>query len=195
MSVINRGKILVVDLEATCWKGEPPMNQENEIIEVGLAVFDVAKNAPIEKRSILVKPTRSKVSAFCTELTSLTQAQVDTGIAFADACQILQDEYDAKSYLWMSWGNYDKRMVKHQCGTFDVPYPFSHSHINIKKSFAKLANKSRRGKQVGMMRALLMTEIEHQGTHHRGDDDAWNIAKILGYLIDNYKQDFLEKHW
>lgn len=193
MPVRKRDKILVVDLEATCWeKNQTPIGQQNEIIEVGFCVFDVARNTPTEKRSILVKPMRSKVSPFCTKLTSLTQEQVDGGTTFSEACRILQEEYDAKSYLWISWGAFDKRMFKKQCGSFDVPYPFSQNHANLKKVFAQLHH---RKKQVGMMRALTMTELEHTGKHHRGDDDAWNIARILAYMIDKNGYDFLDKYW
>ena len=30
----------VVDVEATCWLGEPPQGQSSEIIEIGLTVID-----------------------------------------------------------------------------------------------------------------------------------------------------------
>jgi inhibitor of KinA sporulation pathway (predicted exonuclease) len=41
----------------------------------------------------LVKPERSTVSEFCTELTTLTQEQVDQGMSFAEACERLQKRY------------------------------------------------------------------------------------------------------
>jgi hypothetical protein len=31
--------------------------------------------------------------------------------------------------------------------------------------------------------------------HHRGDDDAHNIARILAYLLDTYGQDLLDSFW
>ncbi len=193
MPVSKRDKILVVDLEATCWEGnKTPPGEQNEIIEIGLCVFDVETNSPTEKRSILVKPTRSKVSPFCTQLTSLTQEEVDAGISFEEACRILKEDYDAKSYLWVSWGDYDRRMFKKQCGSFNVPYPFSQNHANLKKVFGALHNNK---KQVGMMRALTMTELVHEGRHHRGDDDAVNIARILAYMIDKNGREFLDKYW
>ncbi|MDQ7026470.1 MAG: hypothetical protein Q9P44_13055 [Anaerolineae bacterium] len=34
-----------------------------------------------------------------------------------------------------------------------------------------------------------------EGTHHRGDDDAWNIAQILAHLLDEHGQEFLETFW
>ncbi|MFE2626194.1 DNA polymerase III, partial [Streptomyces caelestis] len=31
----------VVDVEATCWEGQPPPGQVSEIIEIGLTVVDL----------------------------------------------------------------------------------------------------------------------------------------------------------
>ncbi|MBE7532664.1 MAG: hypothetical protein HS099_23410 [Ardenticatenaceae bacterium] len=45
------------------------------------------------------------------------------------------------------------------------------------------ALKSTGGRQVGMARALQILKMPLEGTHHRGHDDAWNIARILGTLL------------
>ncbi len=72
---IKLNKIIVIDIEATCWQKYPPPDQESEIIEIGICIVDVATAKPIEKESILVRPERSKISEFCTQLTTLTQAE------------------------------------------------------------------------------------------------------------------------
>ncbi|MEL7234583.1 MAG: exonuclease domain-containing protein, partial [Chloroflexota bacterium] len=70
--------IIVIDMEATCWRSNRrPPDQVSEIIEIGVCVLDLDTLEPDRKMSILVKPTLSTVSEFCTRLTSLTQAQVD----------------------------------------------------------------------------------------------------------------------
>lgn len=38
---INLDKILVIDVESTCWEREPPPGQRSEIIEVGITLFDI----------------------------------------------------------------------------------------------------------------------------------------------------------
>lgn len=81
--------ILVVDVESTSWQGDPPPGQITEIIEIGLCVVSVRALERVERRSILVRPARSTVSAYCTQLTTLTQADVDAGVSLADACQTL----------------------------------------------------------------------------------------------------------
>jgi len=67
-------RILVIDVEATCWEGNPPPGQTSEIIEIGLCMLDVPTLTRAEQRTIIVRPVCSRVSAYCTQLTTLTQA-------------------------------------------------------------------------------------------------------------------------
>lgn len=189
---VKRDKIVVIDLEATCWKRKPPPGQISEIIEIGACFLDLDELQPVSKQSILVRPTRSQVSHFCTKLTTLTQEKVEDGATLAEACAELQEQFDTTSYLWASWGGYDQRMFASQCELFNVAYPFSDHHMNIKALFADLLNN---GKQVGLMRALKMVELEPLGTHHRGVDDAWNAARMLAYLLDQFGRETLDIYW
>ena len=173
-------QILVIDVEATCWESGPPPGQTHEIIEVGLCVLDVASGERLEKRSILVKPVCSTVSPFCTALTTLTQAEVDTGAPFVEACRILREDYSARRRLWASWGDYDRRQFQRQCDSFGVPYPFGATHLNVKALFAITHALPR---EVGLPGAAAILGLPMEGTHHRGVDDAWNIAAILSRLL------------
>ena len=39
---IRKDKLLVVDLEATCWEGyNAPAGQKNEILEIGVCLLDL----------------------------------------------------------------------------------------------------------------------------------------------------------
>lgn len=177
---IRLDKIIVVDIEATCWKNNPPPNQQQEIIEVGICLLDVASGELLDKESILVKPDRSTVSKFCTELTTLTQEQVDQGVSLARACAILQDKYISDRRIWASYGEFDKNQFVKQCEIRGIPYPFSNRHINVKTLFAVMYGLER---EVGMVKALEILDFPLEGTHHRGGDDAWNIARILSTLL------------
>jgi inhibitor of KinA sporulation pathway (predicted exonuclease) len=169
--------ILVIDIESTCWDGGfPPKGQANDVIEIGLCPLEVATGRRLERRSILVKPERSTVGPFCTQLTTLTQAQVDGGILFKDACRLLEDEYRSADRLWASFGDYDRRQFEKQCRDTGVRYPFGPSHLNAKTLFAvSRALPS----EVGLPQALALLGLKQEGTHHRGHDDAWNIAAVL----------------
>ena len=172
----------VVDVEATCWPRTPPPGEPSEIIEVGLTVVDLVDRVRIAKHRILVRPERSRVSGFCTELTGLTQAEVDTGVSFAEACRILREEHRADSRTWASWGDYDRRQFLRQCGATGARYPFGARHVNVKTAFADARDWP---KGVGMHRALKVAGLPLEGRHHCGADDAWNIAAlVLGLVAD-----------
>lgn len=190
--LINRDKIVIVDIEATCWEGHhAPPGEQSEIIEIGVCLLDMETFQPSDKRSILVKPERSKVSPFCTQLTTLTHEQVSMGIGFERACAILEQDYGAKDRAWASWGNFDRKMFETQCASCSVSYPFSVCYINAKKLYAKFHKRQ----QYGMTHALANAGLELEGTHHRGDDDAWNIARLMQYMLNRYGVGMLRKVW
>ena len=174
-------KILIIDLEATCWDGPPPDGQVNEIIEIGACVLDVATGAISQSKGILVQPERSTISAFCTKLTTITQALlVQEGVDFGNACSQLRSDYNAHQYTWASYGAYDLKMMQSQCRMRKVDYPLSQEHINVKELFTQTKGLS---KKVGMNGALDILNIPLEGVHHRGVDDARNIAKILYWCL------------
>ncbi|MCC8247895.1 3'-5' exonuclease [Saccharothrix luteola] len=169
----------VVDIEATCWPGDPPPGQVSEIIEIGLTTVDPASGERVGKHRILVRPRRSAVSPFCTELTGLTQAEVDTGVDFAEACRQLAVEHRAGSRPWASWGDYDRKQFARQCQATGVPYPFGNRHWNAKLVFAQAHGLRKRP---GMAQALTIADLPLEGRHHSGADDAWNIAALVLHL-------------
>ena len=176
-------KIIIIDLEATCWQGMVPKGQENEIIEIGLAVLDVETGEITKNQGILIKPQRSSISPFCTELTTITQDLLDkNGVSFEEAIEQLVDEYQPDLYTWASYGQYDLNMLKKQSKSFGIPYPMGDEHINVKVTFAE---KFGLLKPTGMNGALHLLDIPLEGTHHRGIDDAKNIAKILNWCLRN----------
>lgn len=174
-------QILVVDLEATCWEGRlVPLDQRQEIIEIGIATIDLQTMKMIDKESIIVCPIMSKVSDYCTTLTGITQDRVESGLAYDKACEILINKYKGKSRPWGSWGNWDRIQIGMQCKERNVSYPFGPSHLNIKSLFTL---RRRHNKEVGMAKALRILNMELEGSHHRGVWDAWNTGKILIELL------------
>lgn len=173
--------IIVVDLESTCWQDAPPANQESEIIEIGVALLDLQTHQISPPESILITPERSQVSRFCTVLTSLTQELLDAdGISFLTACKKLEKNYGSRERTWASYGDYDRRMFERQCQARGVRYPFGVTHLNVKNLFAVMRGLPH---EVGMDEALRVAGLELEGRHHRGVDDAYNIAKLLRQLL------------
>ncbi|MGC9499476.1 exonuclease domain-containing protein [Streptomyces sp. WG7] len=179
------GLLNVIDLEATCWDGQPPPGAVSEIIEIGLAVVDLDTRERVARHRVLVRPVRSRVSRFCTELTGITQAEADTGVGFAQACDTLARVHGAGVRPWASWGDYDRHQFVGRCAADGVAYPFGRpaerTHTNAKAVFTKAHGL--RGRP-GMARALELAGLPLQGRHHRGVDDAWNIAALVLHLAD-----------
>ncbi|CAL2102499.1 Inhibitor of the KinA pathway to sporulation, predicted exonuclease [Tenacibaculum sp. 190130A14a] len=183
---MNKNKIIVIDIEATCWDGKIPPGQVSEIIEFGICVLDTESGEIEKNKGILVKPERSEVSSFCTELTTITQDLLDKeGVSFEEACNQLRKTYNSKEYVWASYGLYDLKMIKNQCNIRNIEYPLSQEHINVKELFREVKGMSRK---VGMKGALAILNIPLEGTHHRGVDDAKNIAKVLHWSLKNKKE-------
>jgi inhibitor of KinA sporulation pathway (predicted exonuclease) len=173
-------KILVLDVESTCWDGPPPAGQVSEIIEVGVCTVDVPSLQRVEKRSIFIKPVKSEVSEFCTKLTTLTAEHLEDAGSLADATRILKKEFLSQERLWASWGDYDRRQFERVCKEFGVGYPFGASHLNVKTLFSVSSGLS---EEVGLDTAYMRLGLTMEGTHHRGADDAWSIAGVLCLLL------------
>jgi len=177
--------VLVIDVEATCWEGDPPPGEQAEIIEIGHALLDVPTGRVQEAGTTLVRPQRSEVSPFCTALTTLTPEMVAGGVPFAAACSFLGETLGARMTTWASYGGYDRRQFARQCEAFGVPYPFGETHLDVKDLFALAHGLPRR---VGMAAALKHLGRPLIGTHHRAGDDARNIAGVLASLISPAQQ-------
>ena len=180
-------EVLVIDVESTCW--EPPevqpANEISEIIEIGIAVVNIDSLKIIQNESIIVRPQKSKVSKFCTKLTTLTQEFVDQGMTFQAAMEILRKNYDSQNKVIVSWGDYDRKMFERNCQDYGVKYPFGPRHMNLKNSFAVLNALSR---EPGVDKAITdWMDFKMTGTHHRGIDDSRNIANIFIDTLSKYR--------
>lgn len=173
-------QIVVIDVESTCWEKGPPPDQASEIIEVGICLLDVQMLLEGKPRSVMVRPEQSRVTEFCTKLTTLTQADVDQGMPLLEACRILAVEYQVRDRMWASYGDYDREQFRRECGRKGIQIPFGRTHLNIKSLLAAAAGFP---KEVGMDEALQRLKLPLKGTHHRAGDDAQNIAAILRTVL------------
>ncbi|MEU2867479.1 exonuclease domain-containing protein [Streptomyces mirabilis] len=158
-----------------------PPGAVSEIIEIGLTVIDLDAGERLARHRTLVRPVRSTVSEFCTELTGLTPHEVDQGISFAEACQLLAAEHRAGTRPWVSWGDYDRNHFTRQCQATRTPYPFGRHYTNAKAVFTEAYGLRKRP---GMAQALEIAGRRLEGRHHRGEDDAWNIAALVLHLSE-----------
>lgn len=141
-----------------CWDKELPSDQVSEIIEIGLTVVDLRAGERMAKHRILVRPA----------------------LSFREACRTLAARHRSAELPWASWGDYDRDQFTRQCRDTGVEYPFADQHTNAKVAFTAARGLRRR---LGMAQALALAGLPLEGRHHRGDDDAWNIAALVLDLV------------
>ena len=177
---------LVLDLEATCCdKGSIARNQM-EIIEIGAVMVDPTTLSIVDEFQTFVKPMRHPIlTEFCTALTSIAQTEVDRAPTYPEASAILKNWLSGYSNgVFGSWGDYDRQQFKKDSNFHQLPFPIAYPHVNLKKMFSETQGLPKR---YGMEKALELAALPLEGTHHRGIDDARNIAKLLPYILGQKK--------
>jgi inhibitor of KinA sporulation pathway (predicted exonuclease) len=168
----------VIDVECTCW--EPPSAKPtyaiSEIIEIGVAVVDINEFKILENHALMVRPQKSEVSEFCERLTSLNRYDLMSGQLFQSAVQELENTFKTKDRLFVSWGDYDRKMFESNCETYNCPYPFGPRHLNLRNVFTMLHSLK---SEPSINEALALIGSHFNGREHRGVDDSRNIAEIL----------------
>jgi 3'-5' exoribonuclease 1 len=173
-------RYVIVDLEATCWeKGTSPDRQE--IIEIGAVSLDSNVGPASEEFACFVRPLiRPFLSAFCVQLTGVRQEDVDQAELFPVAFERFLTWIGPKPFVLCSWGLYDLKQFRIDCRHHNIPFPMTFErHINLKKEFARLKGV----RKMGMAAALRHLKLPLEGQHHRGIDDARNIAKIAQIVL------------
>ena len=190
----NLNRVLVVDIEATCWETrEEQGSKPNEIIEIGICELNLRTNQIENGSSYVIKPRFTKVSPFCTQLTGWTQEAVDEGADILPTLAAIGNDYGITNIdTWFSCGEYDRIKLSsnrslrgslgqlYEIGRMQNPFDQMRSHFNVKTLFAL---KHRATKEKGMERMLEQLGEKLDGRHHNGCYDALNIAKIVRHVL------------
>jgi inhibitor of KinA sporulation pathway (predicted exonuclease) len=175
---ISNDYYLIVDLEATCSNDGAVPRHEMEIIEIGV-VMQSSRTFEIESEfQAFVRPVRCpELTDFCTELTGITQDDVASVPPFAESLDAMKEWMNAfGDALCCSWGDYDRNQFIQDCEFHRVAYPLQSAHVNLKAEFSRAFGVK---KKLGVTDALRYLGMNFEGSHHRGLDDAKNIARIV----------------
>src|SRR5688572_9524359 len=77
-----RKHYVFLDLEATCAKDSGFARAERETIEIGAVMLDAQHRVVAEFQEYIRPVIHAELTAFCTELTGITQAQVNAAPFF-----------------------------------------------------------------------------------------------------------------
>lgn len=184
----NYNYFLVLDFEATCDSPVTVIPQEViefPVLKVSAETFEVESVFHSFVRPI-VHPQLTK---FCTQLTGITQEQIDGQSTFEDVFEKFHRWLEAENLLnndvkfaCAMCGDWDlKYMLPMQCKFFKIPIPpYLKRWINVKVSFTDMAQLYPRN----LVTMMKYCQLKHEGKLHSGIDDCKNIAKVLKDLAD-----------
>lgn len=167
---------IIYDLEATCWRSRRP--RKVEVIEIG-AVKVNDKLEIIDEFCEFVKPKlHPEVSDFCTQLTSITQRDVDHAEGFEDVIYSFEDWMRPKEVrtVLMSWGEFDKRQLLNDAALHKLELPWLRYHACLQLHYSRWKGSKN---QIGLRNALELEGLSYSGTQHRAIEDARNMARLF----------------
>ena len=177
-------KIIVFDTEYTTWQGAQERNwsgenEYREIVQVGAVKVETDNFKELDSFSVFVKPKiNPELSAFFTELTGITQEEVDKeGIDFKTAIeQFSRWSGDLSLY---SWKGGDDDVLMENCRLLGITFPFEGSRFGtIGKVFQE------NGVSIENYMSSTIIEAFGKKTTHRGHN-ALNDARTI---VDGLKE-------
>jgi 3'-5' exoribonuclease 1 len=177
--IAGERRIIVIDVEATCWK-KGVFSRKKETIEIGAVklLLDRAETTWPEFQTF-VRPRRlPRLSGFCRELTGITQENVDVAPAFPEALRLfLEWSQPLERVLLATWSRYDLWQLDldleaHALPKLTIPY------LDVKKLAARIVGTKSFAKTA---RELAPDCVAMPS--HRAIADAHRTARILNRLL------------
>jgi inhibitor of KinA sporulation pathway (predicted exonuclease) len=166
-------RALHLDLELTCWEGPTPGGQTSEIIQIGIVEVDTLKLEITRKAMRYVRPLKSKVSPYCTELTGITQRQVDKqGTNLVEVMNSITNEFGPKNKTCFAWGE-DGDCLAQGMDVYGGRHNFN--FVNLGQLFTLTMGLKR---AVSVEDALKIMGLAFKGRPHDALVDAENTALL-----------------
>jgi len=178
MSRIKVNKILLYDCEATCFDDSQKTKNEGELIEIAIVPLDLDRMELREDLfySSLVKPLKSEISRYCTDLTGITQEQInERGKSFNVVALEIREKYQQRVANG-SYGNYDPWLIERTSRAHNVKNPFEKTHYNIKNMYSIFSGAK---KEMGLLAALSDSKKTFKGCQHTALDDTLNMGRLI----------------
>jgi inhibitor of KinA sporulation pathway (predicted exonuclease) len=182
--IFNCDKIIVFDLEATCWEGRENAYKSREIISLGACILDIKSLGIVDKFHMICKPEKTEVSEYCTRITGITKEQAENGVDFEFMCKSLMEKLNTRSYPCAAWGQ-DSEKLYYDCRTKQCKYPFSNECVNISLLYSIMTGKPYNN---GLQRSLAELGMKFEGDKHDPYWDSYNAARVLKHLMEKCRE-------
>ncbi|XP_070684490.1 ERI1 exoribonuclease 2 [Pempheris klunzingeri] len=195
--------LIVIDFESTCWREKN--NYSQEIIEFPAVLLNTSTGEVESEFHTYVQPQeRPILSEFCTELTGITQMQVEAGIPlqiclsrFNRWLQNLQLQMGVvfpdtqqrssapspsqKRCTFLTWSDWDLGVcLQYECKRKQLHKPdVLNSWIDLRSTYRLFYDR----KPKGLNGALQDLGIQFSGREHSGLDDAQNTARLAARMM------------
>lgn len=179
----------VIDFEATC--EEPnPVGYQHEIIEFPAVLVSVHNREIVDEFHEYCRPSlHPKLTGFCTQLTGITQSQVDEAASFSKVLEKFEEWLQRHrlgtdfKFVIVTDGPWDMgRFLHTQCCLSGIEFPkYAKKWVNIRKTYSNFYQ----CKRLSLKQMLELLDLQFVGRPHCGLDDARNISRVLLYLVQD----------
>ena len=180
----NCDRIVIFDLEATCWEGRENIHKYREVIALGACVLDLKTLEINGQFNIVCKPIKTEISEYCTKITGITKEQASNGKDFDEMCKLVLKELDTKSIPCAAWGADNEKMYS-ECRQKDCKYPFSNEYLNISLLYSIIMGKPYNN---GLERSLAELGLKFVGEKHNPYWDSYNAAIIFKHIVEKCRE-------
>ncbi|MFO1471742.1 MAG: 3'-5' exonuclease [Turneriella sp.] len=175
-----RKHYIFLDLEATCAKDNGFARAERETIEIGAVAIDTEQRVVSEFQEYIRPVLHTTLTEFCTELTGITQAQVDAAAFFPHVFARFDGWVKNFDDVFLfSWGNYDRKQLLQDCRRHGIDYTLPGGFLDFKNLFYK---KQKLLKRSGLGATLTQLGLTFEGRPHSALSDAKNTARLWKYI-------------
>ncbi|KAK2909567.1 hypothetical protein Q8A67_005404 [Cirrhinus molitorella] len=194
--------LIVIDFESTCWREKNSFGQE--IIEFPAVLLNLSNGKVESEFHSYVQPQEHPtLSAFCTELTGITQDRVDSApplhiclSRFTRWLHSLQQERgvvfetdsagpapSGQPCAFVTWSDWDLGVcLLYECKRKQLSVPEAlKSWIDLRATYRLFYNR----KPKGLRGALLDLGIQFTGREHSGVVDARNTALLVWRMVSD----------
>jgi inhibitor of KinA sporulation pathway (predicted exonuclease) len=177
--VAGERRIVVVDVEATCWK-KGVFSRNKETIEIGavLLLLDRGESRWPEFQTFVRPRRHPHLSGFCRELTGITQENIDAAPTFPEALRLfLEWSQPLERVVLATWSRYDLWQLDLDLEAHGLP-KLATPFLDVKKLAARIVG-TKSFKETA--RDLDPDGVVMPG--HRAVADARRTARILNRLL------------
>lgn len=171
MAKYNR--ILCIDVEMTCWEGEPPDGEVPEMIALGIADLKTDDLEIKREKLFLIRPQFSVISPFCSTLTGITPNEGAGAPALAEVIRTVRRNFGVGD--WCAWGR-DDELIRDSCARAEVEFPFPGLFHDLAAQVRLLLGLTYRP---GLDEALARFGLDFEGQPHDALADARNLARLF----------------